>query len=749
LIKAPLAECDKCPLADRPFVPGDGPAKASVAIIGEAPGANEVIKQKPFIGASGDLLNKILESNNIERDKVYVTNACLCRPADNANPSAVAIKCCRARLMEELRSRQPETVLAFGAIAAKSVLGTTTGITKLRTGADYRSTELLCRVVPTFHPAAALRNPDYLPSILFDVGRLSRISVEWEPTRYQVVRDSDTARDCLYKQVKASPLLSLDVENHWEKGWPNDPHNTELLCIGISHRPGTSLVYSQEVVQNEAFLKTLNECFPKTRWLMQNGKFDIQKLWSVGVTNARLDEDTMLAHAATDERKGIHDLETMATELLGAPQYKTDTRKFLPYEGASLKYLPESILHEYNAADTDVTYRIHEKVKGDLIADDVEWAYRNILIPGANVLGRVEYGGIRIDLGALEQLAVRFEGSLADRERELARWVANPRSHVQIKDALAEIGYVVPNTRKETLRDIDTEFTNELRDYKTEHKLLTTYIRGLAKRAIKDRIYTSFNIHVAETGRLSSSNPNLQNIPHDSAIRDLFLPDDDEILVSSDYAAIEARYITHKIQDPYHMRAFAEGRNLNVERAIRIFGPGYTKQQYVWGKNVYYATWYHGTPGFVAHLYDIPVDIVKAVQDDMFRQSPGIKAKFWKGVEQELMEKSYLTSYFGRKRRFWLITPDNWYDVCKQGYNFDPQSSCSDFGVLALIKLEPMLRGKARPVVTVHDALVWSVKRQYLEEVCATIKEVMESVPQLSVPTPVEIQIGESWGSLK
>src|SRR5580765_633006 len=199
--KAPYANCEECPLRDEPHAKGTGPDKARLVIVGEAPGAQEVRTGTPFTGPSGKLLDRILEASGINREDVYVTNATLCRPPGNANPPTTAIKACRSRLVHEVRDRNPEKVLALGNIAAQTILETRTGITQLRIEPPVESREFGAVIIPTFHPAAALRNGDYLPSITKDVDKVNRVQVGYEHTKFGVVDDPVQAVEQLQIQL--------------------------------------------------------------------------------------------------------------------------------------------------------------------------------------------------------------------------------------------------------------------------------------------------------------------------------------------------------------------------------------------------------------------------------------------------------------------------------------------------------------------------------------------------------------------
>jgi DNA polymerase len=152
------------------FVPSDGPDKAEVVLVGEAPGLSEAKEGRPFVGASGRLLNQVLTHSGIKREEVFITNVCLCRPRNNDNPPKDAVRACHSRLVQEIEAREPRVIVSLGNFASKSILNTEQGITKLRVG-PAKETEVIggdVEVIPTFHPAASLYNPSSFPDIVTD-----------------------------------------------------------------------------------------------------------------------------------------------------------------------------------------------------------------------------------------------------------------------------------------------------------------------------------------------------------------------------------------------------------------------------------------------------------------------------------------------------------------------------------------------------------------------------------------------------
>jgi len=284
--------CEACSLADCPFVPGYGPDKADIILLGEAPGYNEVRYGRPFVGKAGQLLDQVLEKAGINRDDCFITNACLCRPEDNRTPKADEIRACRPRLISEILSREPKVILALGNIALRALLGsckTSIKISKMR-GAPFWSEEFKAWVVPSYHPAAVLRNGNLYPDLIKDVQSVtglfkSKVKVG-DPNKvdFKLL----TNYEDIYSLVnEILDVKEVAVDTEWSS-------KNELLCIGISWGP--TVVITRSALADPRTKHILNDWFGRLKLIGQNFKSDLQRLWKYGITSARVGQDTMLMH---------------------------------------------------------------------------------------------------------------------------------------------------------------------------------------------------------------------------------------------------------------------------------------------------------------------------------------------------------------------------------------------------------------------------------------------------------------------
>lgn len=486
--KHPLANCEECPLYEvGKFVPSEGPAQATIAFVGEAPGVMEARNGKPFVGPSGKLLDIVMSHHAIERNKVLLTNACLCRPPDNSTPPKAAIAACRGRLKAELLSHGVTTTVALGNSASESLLSKT-GVTKLRVGPSKPSSLIDgLRVIPTFHPAACLRQGDQFPFLVTDVGKVNHEPPVWSPPNFVVADTPDRAYDLLNavdgrlesgSGLVANPerVLVIDIEVDVEKDSAFDhPNHYGMLCVGIGYDRSKVLVLAEGVLESEKVRIRLGELLRKYKIVAQNGKFDLAGLYPI-LGGLELYFDTMLASYVFDERPGIHGLKWMAVEHLGAPQYDDEIKQYVVGKGtgelsaySGYGRIPRDILYRYNAYDVSCTYALYEMFRGRFESSHVGSELRRVhdhLVRTSNELMYVELNGIAVDRAYLRELDTKFKASLDEIATSIDRVVIglganydkfggiNPRSPLQVKKFLADQGIRADSTSVDTLNYI-------------------------------------------------------------------------------------------------------------------------------------------------------------------------------------------------------------------------------------------------------------------------------------------------------
>jgi uracil-DNA glycosylase family 4 len=801
--KHPLAECERCPLYEEgQFVPSIGPAEAKIAVVGEAPGAYEAKQGEPFIGESGQLLNKILQHYDITRKGIFLSNACLCRQPDGATPTATALSACRPRLLAELEGRKVESVVVLGNSAAQSVLATKEGITKLRLGSG-RTTTLLpdVRVIPTFHPAAALRSPDFFPSIVNDFGKLNGFHSTWYEPKWKAFEMPEEALQALAElQVIQGPVV-VDIESGIEKDVSFDhPNRHTLLCVGLGYAEGKVVVIGETALRDPRVIEALVKYLLSHPITCQNGKFDLKGLRPKLRASLRLAQDTMLKHYCTDERAGIHSLEYLGIELLGTPSWKGMLDKY-KNTGESYAVIPRPVLYQYNAWDVHVTDLVN-RILDKQLADKPELrSEHDFLIKASNQLMYVELNGIGVDLQYNSELSVQYTASLEmlrgriqqsiPGEPWMDTWAKlfparaskpqqfNPNSPKQVAGVVEDIFKLrLPmklNQKKEYAKTTDAEaldgllarnlgkpseeFFRRMLEHRKEAKLYGTYVKGLRRRVYRGRVFPTFLLHGTTTGRLSCRNPNLQNIPRDSAMRRQFVPTSpDNVFIEGDYGQNELRVLCWLAQDEYLRGVFNDPtRDLFTELTPRLYGnvseldKAALKELRIRVKAYVYGLSYGREAHSIALEFGTPIAEAERGMHAFFQVIPDV-VRFREETRKKVLNGYDLVTPVGRHRRFMLITKSNRKDVMNEALAFLPQSIASDICLDGFVHLRPALKGIALIRNIVHDSLLVEARKDRVDEVKEIMqRHMLEAAKRIVgdyVAFKVDFGVGPSWGEL-
>lgn len=810
--KHPNALCEECPLQlDGEFVPSAGPAKADLIIVGEAPGANESRVGKPFIGESGQLLNAILKHKQIERAQLRVTNACLCRDSSGATPSAKALAACRPRLMKEIKETEATKVLALGNSAAQSVLDTKLGITRLRLGFGHTNEEELpgVTIYCSYHPAACLRVESFFPTLVTDIGKVSRNADKalWYEPKWKAYDDPEEALLALAalqdRPYERPPVI--DIESDIEKDISfEQPTRHKMLCIGIGYERGKVVVLGEFALEDQRVREAFANYLRTRKIRGQNIKFDVKGMWAYTGYMAEADRDSMLLSYVQDERPGIHSLEYQGVELLGTPDWKHDLDKYKkPGRGyGAIVETPEGrhALYYYNALDihvTDLLIDLHEQEIAKLpvaepikrLADGKKRSLldlQSFLLVAGYHLAFTEANGIGIDLKYNAQLWKEYQEVLQTLRKEIAaaipsdEWVAfNPNSPVQVKKVIKEeFGMRLPmklNTKKEFSETTDKDaleglaekalgteaeaFFRKMLEHRKEAKQFGTYVKGIRKRTYKGRTNSVFLLHGTTTGRLSSRNPNLQNIIRSAKIKRQFVPTrKDHVFVQGDFGQAELRVLCWLAEDTYLRDVFNDtSRDLFDEFTPRLYGDvtgldkAALKELRIRVKAYVYGISYGREARSIALEFGTSVAEAERGMKALFNVIPQV-VSFREKVRQMVLNGEDLVTPFGRHRRFHLITKNNRKDILNEALAFLPQSTASDTTVDALCHLRPRLKGIGWIRNIVHDSILAECHQDNVDQVKALLEEEMLAAGQRVVGDyvrfKVDTEVGPSWGDL-
>jgi uracil-DNA glycosylase family 4 len=497
--KAEGANCGACPLRDRPFVPCHKIGIGRVAIVGEAPGATEVIKKAPFVGPSGNLLTKTLEATGVLSEICLVTNAVSCRPTDNETPTEQAIAACRPRLVRELQESGADTILLLGATSLLSLTGAK-GITKERgrhlSGHTSQGLSNMT-LVPTYHPAAVLRRRDLFPDFASDIQNcLKEPELVLGDVSYVVA--SPTTIDRIVDKLMCEPVVAIDIETsgfNW---------SDRTLCISAAWSTNKAVVIPEDLVNHPRVAELLSQ---HKGLLTHNGKFDALFLWHATGVRMHIGEDTLLAHYALDERVGTHGLKQLVTTTFNIPDWETELFKYLKRKSDSFENIPRPVLHKYGAKDAAYTYALHQVLHAKLLQEPSCMRIYRRSIDHANTLLQVEHHGMFVSREKLQAAHEDFLRLLIALQRELdgIQKGININSPVQLAGFLfGKLG--LPriqgnSTKAEVLDELLLRYPDNraiaiIDEFRHVQKLLSSYIENIeALLDENDRVHPSFQLH--------------------------------------------------------------------------------------------------------------------------------------------------------------------------------------------------------------------------------------------------------------
>lgn len=760
-----MGECANCPFGGFK-VGSSGDLKSEIVIVGESPGVEEIRTKEPFVGPSGRLL---WDSLNIPREQCYVTNAMKCFPGNKKNPTrlAKAARECRHSLLEEISQAPRKLIIAFGNAAVWGLTGDFGHkITQIR-GKLIQSPLAELGILPVIHPAALLRGAGNVRQFKEDLHYGAHL------LGYKGNGHGEGAKKFIVPNYTVEPLIlhgsSLIAADIETEGF--NRQRDKILCVGVAEEPNTVAIYNARGERpNLEQLQTLMER-EDLRWIWHNGKFDIGFLRAAGFSQARVDEDTLLLSYTLDESAGVHDLEQVMSDLLGAPDYKHKLKPYVPKKSDSYAKIPDHVLHPYAAWDVSGTLQIFQKLRPKVAKDpDLEKLYTKVLLPASEMLTRVEERGIYVDQDKLEENDVKLQREMAKAEEALEKATGlkiNPRSPQQVAHLLYDVLKLKHqgrsrgrSTDKEALSKLPPHAAvKALLHYRKVQKLHSTYVKGVYKalEASGDgRVHATFLLHGTRTGRLSSRNPNLQNIPRLDYIRSMFIPTPGYRFVEVDLNQAELRSLAALSGDPFLCSVYTStGRSLHNEVAIEFFGPNYTTDQKIRAKAVNFGIVYGRQAPSIAEEFTIPTSEAQGYIDQWFARAP--KARdFIQRCRQAAVKGETITTPFGRKKRHRLVTRENMHELQNEAANFPHQSIASDITLLSAVEVQDELASIDAYIVNlVHDSILVECPDtdEHANWVYEVIAAAMEQTPIdwgiTRVPFKAESKIGYGWGDLK
>lgn len=633
---------------------------------------------------------------------------------------------------------------------------------------------------------------------------------DWENLNLYEASDPESILKTIaeVRKVAQGKDIAVDIETRrveWE--------DNRLLSIGFATDENTCYaIYDIPIIgaSSDAHYpqvwRALEDLLGATdlNFIWHNGKFDCGRLKYLCNLDARIDDDTMLMHyCMINEKRGTHGLKDLGQLYLQAPAWDDELDRIkkewcrankVKLADFMYDYIPTSVLIPYMQRDCIATYRL-KRVFERIGRKDADFIYRK-LIEASNVYMRVELTGMRIDVDYLEDLEYELEKELAEANKhldEVASQIWNPvayaektkakvkfndkfniKSPKQLKWMLETVlGYPVPSTDATTMEMLLEEVENgvitnpKAKDFleaigvvRKCSKYMDTYVQGFREAMCRDfRIRGTFNLHGTETGRLSSSNPNMQNIPRDKKIKNLMCASPGTILLQLDYSQAELRVLAMLSGDPWLTQVYKDGKDLHDAVATDMFGPNFDKEQRVMAKTINFGIAYGRGPGSLAQAFKKSMSEARAIIDKWYKPMP--KVKEWINNRRLMATRGEkCITPFGRERHF-VITNENLNHVQNEYINTPIQSIASDFTMFSLMKIDKWLhqenlQDKAKIITTVHDSIILEIEddKELVDRCAEKCTEIMaetpkEYIPDCNVPFRADAEIGYAWGKLK
>lgn len=513
---------------------------------------------------------------------------------------------------------------------------------------------------------------------------------------------------------------------------------------------------------------------PNIKKVGQNIKYDVEVLANHGIELAGVAFDTMLESYVLDSASNSHDMDSLALKYLG---WRTIT--FEDIAGKGVKQLTFNQIEvekaaKYAAEDADVTLQLHQKLWPRIETEKgLKYIYSNIELPLTCVLARIERNGVLIDPEKLKTQSKELEARIRELEQE-AFMLANSEFNINSPKQLQEVLFQKLNlpvlqktptgqasTADSVLQELALDFAlpRIIIEFRSLSKLMSTYTNKLVEQINPQtrRIHTSYNQAGTSTGRLSSSEPNLQNIPirtpEGRRIRQAFIPGQGCKLISADYSQIELRIMAHISQDPGLLNAFANNLDVHKATAAEVWEvplDQVTPDMRRNAKAINFGLIYGMSAFGLTRQLGIDRKSAQEYIDRYFARYPKVKA-YMENTRAHAKEKGFVETLWGRR----LYIPDiNSSQIPRQkaaeraAINAPLQGSAADIIKLAMIKIDTWLKEEkipAKMLMQVHDELVFEAEEHALDAIVTMIREHMSTIVQLDVPLLVSVGIGDNW----
>ena len=605
-------------------------------------------------------------------------------------------------------------------------------------------------------------------------------TVEYNPitTRNYATILSEADLDVWLEKINQAKLVCFDTETT-----SLDPMTAKIVGMSFSIEAGSGaylpLTHDYfDAPEQLNFSATLAKFRPilensAIKKVGQNLKYDQHILANHGIALRGIAHDTLLQSYVFESHK-THNMDDLAMRHLGIKTISFDEVAGKGVKQVGFNQVTVEVATDYAAEDADITLQLHQAMYPVIQADDnLDFIYSHVEMPSREVLFTIERNGVLIDQGMLNRQSNEIGMKLMALEKqafELAGQPFNLASPKQLQEILfGKLGIKptkktpsgAPSTDEDVLQDLalDYPLPKVLLEYRGLAKLKSTYTDKLPKmiNAQTGRVHTSYNQAVAITGRLASSDPNLQNIPVRTAegrrIREAFIAPNGSVIVSADYSQIELRIMAHLSQDEGMLSAFANNEDIHRATAAEIFGcerEAVTSEQRRYAKVINFGLIYGMSAFGLAQNLNIERSAAQSYIERYFARYPGVRA-YMQDTRELAKQKGYVETYFGR--RLWVQEINSSNGMRRAGaeraaINAPMQGTAADLIKLAMIAVQNWIAAQqlqTKLIMQVHDELVLEVPEAELDLVKTMLPQLMQNVAKLDVPLLAEVGVGNNW----
>ncbi len=595
--------------------------------------------------------------------------------------------------------------------------------------------------------------------------------------QYETILTSAQLDNWLAKLATA-PLICFDSETT-----SLDPMTAKIVGLSFSVEAGSAAYLPLMHDYFDAPVQlNFAECLAKIKPILenpaikkvgQNLKYDQHVLANHGIAINGIDHDTLLQSYVLESHKS-HGMDALSERHLGFTPISFEEVAGKGAKQVTFNQVTVETAAEYAAEDADITLQLHQAIYPQIAADSkLDYIYRHIEMPSSQVLFNIERNGVLIDRAMLANQSNEIGAKLVALENQAYQLAGQPfnlASPKQLQEILFDKLAIkptkktpsgAPSTDEDVLQELalDHPLPKVLLEYRGLAKLKSTYTDKLPRmiNVSTGRVHTSYNQAVAITGRLASSDPNLQNIPVRSAegrrIREAFIAPPGSVIVSADYSQIELRIMAHLSQDAGMLKAFANNEDIHRHTAAEIFGVALSEvdsEQRRYAKVINFGLIYGMSAFGLAQNLNIDRASAQSYIERYFARYPGVR-DYMQSTRDMAKQRGYVETFFGR--RLWVPEINSPNGMRRAGaeraaINAPMQGTAADLIKLAMIAVdkwlgEAMLQSKL--IMQVHDELVLEVPEAELDLVKAKLTELMQDVAQLSVPLLVEVGVGKNW----